>query len=110
MSRLAVVLFNLGGPDGPGDVRPFLKNLFSDPAIIGLPGFLRIPLAHLIASRRETSAQANYALMGGGGGYASTEGVGSTFTFTLPVFATWHENQTRASSGPAIENHGYVER
>lgn len=68
MSRLAVVLFNLGGPDGPDDVRPFLKNLFSDPAIIGLPGFLRLPLAHLISSRREKSAQANYALMGGGGG------------------------------------------
>jgi len=66
MSRLAVVLFNLGGPDGPDDVRPFLQNLFSDPAIIGLPGFARLPLARLIASRRETSAQANYALMGGG--------------------------------------------
>ena len=66
MRRLAVVLFNLGGPDGPADVRPFLQNLFSDPAIIGLPGFLRSPLAKLISSRREKSAQANYALMGGG--------------------------------------------
>jgi branched-chain amino acid transport system ATP-binding protein len=34
--KLAVVLFNLGGPDGPDDVQPFLKNLFSDPAIIRL--------------------------------------------------------------------------
>jgi len=66
MRRLAVVLFNLGGPDGPADVRPFLQNLFSDPAIIGLPGFLRSPLAKLISSRREKSAQTNYALMGGG--------------------------------------------
>ena len=66
MSRLAVVLFNLGGPDGPADVRPFLQNLFSDPAIIGLPAFLRLPLARFIAYRREKSAQANYALMGGG--------------------------------------------
>lgn len=66
MSRVAVVLFNLGGPDSQADVRPFLENLFSDPAIIGLPGFLRRPLARLIARRRETSAQANYALMGGG--------------------------------------------
>lgn len=64
--RLAVVLFNLGGPDGPPDVRPFLQNLFSDPAIIGLPGFIRKPLAAFIAKRREKSAQANYALMGGG--------------------------------------------
>lgn len=64
--RIAVVLFNLGGPDGQGDVKPFLFNLFNDPAIIGLPGFVRTPLARLIARRREATAQANYALMGGG--------------------------------------------
>ena len=38
--RIAVVLFNLGGPDDAASVRPFLFNLFNDPAIIGLPGFL----------------------------------------------------------------------
>ena len=64
--RIAVVLFNLGGPDGPADVKPFLFNLFNDPAIIGLPGVLRTPLARLISSRREKSARANYDLMGGG--------------------------------------------
>lgn len=64
--RIAVVLFNLGGPDDQASVKPFLFNLFNDPAIIGLPGVLRTPLAKLISSRRETSAQANYALMGGG--------------------------------------------
>ncbi len=64
--RIAVVLFNLGGPDDQASVRPFLFNLFNDPAIIGLPGIFRTPLAKLISSRRETSAQANYALMGGG--------------------------------------------
>lgn len=66
MSRIAVVLFNLGGPDGPAAVKPFLANLFSDPAIIGLPGLIRRPLANFIAARREKSAQANYAVMGGG--------------------------------------------
>lgn len=67
MSRkIAVVLFNLGGPDGPDAVRPFLFNLFNDPAIIGLPGILRTAVAKLISSRREDSAKANYALMGGG--------------------------------------------
>jgi ferrochelatase len=65
MSRIAVVLFNLGGPDGPAAVRPFLFNLFNDPAIINLPGIVRTPLARLISSRREKSAQANYAIMGG---------------------------------------------
>ena len=64
--RIAVVLFNLGGPDDQASVKPFLFNLFNDPAIIGLPGIFRTPLAKLISSRRETSAQANYALMGGG--------------------------------------------
>ena len=64
--RIAVVLFNLGGPDGPDAVRPFLFNLFNDPAIISLPGILRTPLAALISSRREESAKANYAIMGGG--------------------------------------------
>jgi ferrochelatase len=64
--RLAVVLFNLGGPDGPESVKPFLFNLFNDPAIIGLPGLLRTAVARLISSRREKSAQANYDYMGGG--------------------------------------------
>ena len=64
--RIAVVLFNLGGPDDQATVKPFLFNLFNDPAIIGLPGVLRTSLAKLISSRREAAAQANYALMGGG--------------------------------------------
>jgi ferrochelatase len=65
-SRIAVVLFNLGGPDGPRAVRPFLEALFSDPAIIGAPWIVRRPLAVLIARLRERSAIANYAAMGGG--------------------------------------------
>jgi ferrochelatase len=35
--RLAIVVFNLGGPDSPAAVRPFLFNLFNDPKIIALP-------------------------------------------------------------------------
>ncbi|MGR4862883.1 ferrochelatase [Caulobacter sp. LARHSG274] len=64
--RIAVVLFNLGGPDGPGAVRPFLFNLFRDPAIIGVPALLRYPIAALIAATRTKLAKQNYALMGGG--------------------------------------------
>jgi len=63
--KLAVVLFNLGGPDAPKAVRPFLFNLFRDPAIIGLPAIARYPLAALIATTRRKTAQANYDLMGG---------------------------------------------
>lgn len=65
MSRIAVVLFNLGGPDSLKAVRPFLRNLFSDPAIIGAPAPVRWALAELISRQRERSARANYALMGG---------------------------------------------
>ena len=63
--RRAVVLFNLGGPDSPEAVRPFLFNLFRDPAIITLPAVARYPLAALISTTRTRSAQANYAIMGG---------------------------------------------
>jgi len=64
--KLAVVLFNLGGPDGPRAVRPFLFNLFRDPAIIGAPALVRYPLAALISTTRAKSARANYAIIGGG--------------------------------------------
>ena len=50
--RIAVVLFNLGGPDRPESVRPFLFNLFRDPAILGAPAPIRLALAALIAHRK----------------------------------------------------------
>lgn len=65
MARRGVVLMNLGGPDSPEAVRPFLYNLFSDPAIIGLPIWLRLPLAWLIAQRRAVTARRIYAQLGG---------------------------------------------
>jgi ferrochelatase len=65
MTKTAVVLFNLGGPDNPAAVRPFMFNLFNDPAIIGLPGLLRWLLAALISRRREPVATAIYAEIGG---------------------------------------------
>jgi ferrochelatase len=65
VSRRAVVLMNLGGPDSPEAVRPFLYNLFSDPAIIGLPAALRLPLAWTIAVRRTATAKRIYARLGG---------------------------------------------
>ena len=64
--KIAVVLFNLGGPDGPDDVQPFLKNLFRDKAIIRSPLPVRFLLARLISKSRAPSAKLNYAHMGGG--------------------------------------------
>ena len=59
------MLFNLGGPDRPEAVRSFLLNLFSDPAILRVPFFVRPLLARIIARSRLKPAQANYALLGG---------------------------------------------
>jgi ferrochelatase len=63
--KLAIILFNLGGPDSPEAVEPFLRNLFSDPAIIRLPRIIRIPLARFIARRRATLARKIYDHIGG---------------------------------------------
>lgn len=63
--KTAVVLFNLGGPDELKNIRPFLFNLFSDPAILELPALLRLPLAALIAALREKTAREIYAAIGG---------------------------------------------
>lgn len=64
--KLAVVLFNLGGPDSLDAVEPYLRNLFGDPAIIALPWIARRPLAWLIARRRAPFARDIYAKIGGG--------------------------------------------
>ena len=65
MSRVAVVLMNLGGPDSLDAVEPFLRNLFRDPAIIGVPGPVRRLLAGLIAKRRGPEAREIYRSIGG---------------------------------------------
>jgi len=66
--KIAVGLFNLGGPDTGDDVRGFLFNLFRDKAIISAPAPVRYPLALMISTLRAKSARANYALMDANGG------------------------------------------
>jgi ferrochelatase len=63
--RIAVVLFNLGGPDNLKAVQPFLFNLFFDPAIINLPLPFRWLLAKYISKRRAPIAQEIYEHLGG---------------------------------------------
>src|SRR4029077_18700193 len=63
--RTAVVLFNLGGPDSLAAVRPFLTNLFDDPAIIRMPRMPRWLLARVIAWRRAPLAREIYRHLGG---------------------------------------------
>ncbi|MFK8040092.1 MAG: ferrochelatase [Rickettsiaceae bacterium] len=63
--RIAIVLFNLGGPDSKKDVKDFLFNLFYDKNIITLPKYIRWFLAKLISTTREKTAIEIYNHLGG---------------------------------------------
>jgi ferrochelatase len=63
--KVGIVLFNLGGPDSLDSIEPFLTNLFSDPALLPLPGLFRRPLARLIAKARAPVASEIYKKIGG---------------------------------------------
>jgi ferrochelatase len=65
--RIAVVLFQLGGPDSPEAVERFLYNLFCDPDIINFMGasVARRPLAWWIAHRRAGIVREHYDAIGG---------------------------------------------
>lgn len=64
---IAVVALNLGGPDSPEAVEPFLYRLFRDPDVIQLGWARPIQplLARLIARRRAPVSRAAYAQIGG---------------------------------------------
>ncbi|WP_347939179.1 ferrochelatase [Rickettsia oklahomensis] len=63
--RIAIVLFNLGGPNSLESVKPFLFNLFYDKAIINLPNPLRYIIAKILSITREKKSQKIYSLIGG---------------------------------------------
>src|SRR5580692_5099398 len=66
--RVAIVCFQLGGPDSPGAVEPFLFNLFLDPDIIPLGplgGLLRKPIARYISRTRAQVVREHYDAIGG---------------------------------------------
>ena len=65
--RIAVILFQLGGPDSREAVEPFLYNLFCDPDIINFWGgwLARRPLAWWIAHRRAGIVREHYDAIGG---------------------------------------------
>jgi ferrochelatase len=60
-------LFQLGGPDSPEAIEPFLYNLFCDPDIIDFPGARlgRKALAKLISVTRAKKVQHHYEIIGG---------------------------------------------
>ncbi len=95
LSKLAVVLFNLGGPDGPDSVEPFLFNMFDDmlddPALTGIrmPSVVRKGLAKIISSKRAPTSRELYEHIGGGKSLIrNTEGqahaLGKTLAEVLP--------------------------
>jgi len=97
--KTAIVLLNMGGPDSLAAVRPFLKNLFSDPAILRLPYFIRKPLASFLSMRRAEKVKPRYELIGGkspireiteGQARALEEILGPEFGPVLPAFSYWH--------------------
>ena len=62
-----VILLNMGGPQKPEDVAPFLYNLFSDRDIIRLgPKILQKPLAWYISRKRAPKSLETYRKIGGG--------------------------------------------
>jgi ferrochelatase len=96
--QTAVLLLNMGGPDSLDAVRPFLRNLFSDPAIVGFPTLLRRPLAAMISARRARKVRPRYELIGGKSpigpitieqAKAVGQALGPTFDPVLPAFSYW---------------------
>lgn len=65
--KTALVLLNMGGPDSPASVEPFLRHLFSDRELIRLPGgaLLQRPFAGLMARLRAPRARRAYGAIGG---------------------------------------------
>ena len=58
MTRVGILLMNLGGPERIKDVGPFLYNLFSDPEIIRLPiPIFQKPLAWWISTLRNNKSR-----------------------------------------------------
>ncbi len=68
LDNRTVGVVQLGGPDSPEAVEPFLINLFSDPDIIDFPfaKLARPTLARLVARNRAGKVRHHYEEIGGG--------------------------------------------
>jgi ferrochelatase len=61
----SLLLVNMGGPSNLEQVRPYLREIFRDPAILPLPAWFRWPLAELITRRRSEKVAERYRKIGG---------------------------------------------
>ncbi len=64
--KIAFVAMNYGGPEKISDVKPYLRNIFKDKAILRAPYFIRLWLSYKIASKRLKKSQNIFSKMGGG--------------------------------------------
>jgi ferrochelatase len=100
---LGLIVLNLGGPDSPEDVEPFLRRLFGDPDVIqlGWASPLQGLLARMIAKRRAPLSREAYGQIGGRSpiraeSTAQAEAVAAALAArgiaTVPVIAmaAWH--------------------
>ncbi|HPQ50691.1 MAG: ferrochelatase [Alphaproteobacteria bacterium] len=66
IKKTAVILMNLGGPDKPESIRPFLINFFMDKNIIRAPYLVRYCISRIIANKRsKKEAGTAYGQLGG---------------------------------------------
>ena len=65
--NVAVIICNMGGPDNLEAVKPYLTNIFQDPAILSYPvgQFLRNRLAAMLVKSRLEDSKDIYRLIGG---------------------------------------------
>ena len=63
MARRSIVLLNLGGPDRPESVQPFLNNCSRTLQLLATK-ILRLPLAKFISTRRAPIAREIYEQLG----------------------------------------------
>ncbi len=61
----AILLVNMGGPDSLDQVRPFMRAIFRDPAILPVPAWLRWFVADRITARRTDAVMERYRQIGG---------------------------------------------
>jgi protoporphyrin/coproporphyrin ferrochelatase len=91
-----VLFVNMGGPETTDQIKPYLRSIFSDRAIIKLPlsFLLQKPFARLISTLRTPRVAARYKLIGGGSPLLRydcklAEGVRETLTAEFPNLRTY---------------------
>ncbi len=86
--KIALFLYNMGGPDTDKDVPTFLRELFRDNDLLGIPGptLLQITIAERIVAKRAPDVAAKYVEIGGGSPQlAITKALGARISALLNV-------------------------